>query len=44
MMASMKRLRFWGLALARAAMTSGLGIVRRMISCWPMVQMFVVTQ
>ena len=43
-MASMKRLRFLGLALARAASSSGLGIVRRMISCWPMVQTLVVTQ
>ncbi len=42
--ASMKRLRFLGLALARAASSSGLGIVLRMTSCWPMVHTFVVTQ
>ena len=41
---SMKRLRFLGLALACAASSSGLGIVRRMTSCWPIVQTFVVTQ
>ena len=43
-MASMKRLRFLGLALAFAASSSGLGIVLRMTSCCPMVQTLVVTQ
>ena len=42
--ASMKRLRFFGLAWAFAASSSGFGIVRLMISCWPIVQTFVVTQ
>ena len=41
----MKRRRFLaGLALARAAITSGLGIVRRIISCWPIVHRLVVIQ
>ena len=40
----MSRLRFLGLALAFAASSSGLGIVFRMTSCWPIVHTLVVTQ
>ena len=43
-MTSMKRLRFLGLAWACRTSSSGLGMVFLMISCWPIVHTFVVTQ